>query len=491
MSRNILLVEPAYKTKFPPLGLMKISAYHKLLEDTVYFFKGISREVDDFAYWDRIYVSTLFTYHWNVTVETIKHYKKLVKGDTSRIFVGGIMATLMADELWRETGVVPLTGVLATPGALGDDNELVVEDMIPDYELFDKSQFNKDSLLFDKSVLFGKPVQQNPEKYSLIDDSYFGYSTRGCVNKCEFCGVRILEPKFMHYKDIKPYVEAIKDQYGEKEHLVLFDNNVLASKNFKQITHDILDLGFEKGAKVAYKNKAGHPTFKQRHVDFNQGTDLRYINKTRIKLLSKIALHPLRIAFDHISLKDEYCEKVKLAAEHGIEQLSNYILYNWKDTPQDLWTRLNINIDLNKKLGLKIYSFPMKFIPLKAKDRTYVDVHRWNWYFIRNVQRILNVLKGSVMTGREFFYRAFGNNKTEFRMILHMPERILMYRGREPGPEEIDWVNKFKSLTKGEQRGLLAILCENRAASSLRTAVSENKNRKLRNILDYYLPEKN
>ncbi len=100
MSRNILLVEPAYKTKFPPLGLMKISAYHKLLGDNVYFFKGISREVDDFAYWDRIYVSTLFTYHWNVTVETIKHYKKLVKGDTSRIFVGGIMATLMEKIIW-------------------------------------------------------------------------------------------------------------------------------------------------------------------------------------------------------------------------------------------------------------------------------------------------------------------------------------------------------------------------------------------------------
>lgn len=490
MGRNILLIEPAYKTKFPPLGLMKISAYHKLLGDKVYFFKGISREVDEFAYWDRVYVSTLFTYHWNVTVETIKHYKKLVKGDTSRIFVGGIMATLMADELWRETGVVPLTGLLNTSGVLGDDNELIVEDMIPDYGLFGKSQFDKDSLLFDKSVIFDRPIHQSPANYTLINDSYFGYSTRGCVRKCEFCGVKILEPEFMHYKDIKPYVKAIKDCYGEKEHLVLFDNNVLASKKFKQIIHDILDLGFEKGARIEYKNKAGHSTLKQRHIDFNQGTDLRYINKTRIKLLSKIALHPLRIAFDHISLKDKYCEKVELAAEHRIENISNYILYNWKDTPEDLWARLKINIDLNKKLGLKIYSFPMKFIPLKAKDRAYIDVPRWNWYFIRNVQRILNVLKGSVMTGQEFFYRAFGKNKTEFRIILHMPERILMYRGREPGPEEIDWVNKFKSLKKGDQKELLAILCENRTDSSLRTAVAENKNRKLRNILDYYLPDK-
>jgi hypothetical protein len=387
------------------------------------------------------------------------------------------MATLMAEELWRETGVVSLTGILDSPGVLGDDNEYIVEDMIPDY------------YLFDKSLLFDKPSQNNPLKYALLEDSYFGYSTRGCIHKCDFCGVRVLEPEFIDYKGIKPYVEGIKNSYGEKQHLVLFDNNILASKQFEKIIRDIIDLGFEKGAKNEYKNKAGQKTYRQRHVDFNQGTDLRLINKKRIKLLSKIALHPLRIAFDHIKLKDKYCEKIKLAAEHGIHNLSNYILYNYKDTPQDLWTRLKLNIDLNKKYGLSIYSFPMKFIPLKAKDRTYIDVPRWNWYFIRSVQRILNVLKGSVMTGEEFFYRAFGKNKTEFLMILHMPERILMHRGRTPGEDEKGWIKNFKNLQRSEQKELLSILSENRTSNSLLTAIAQNKNRKLRNILDHYLPE--
>jgi hypothetical protein len=80
MDRNILLVEPDFKIKFPPLGLMKISAYHKRLGDNVTFVKGIRHSVE-YEFWDRIYVSTLFTYHWPVTVKTIimfRHFSRII-----------------------------------------------------------------------------------------------------------------------------------------------------------------------------------------------------------------------------------------------------------------------------------------------------------------------------------------------------------------------------------------------------------------------------
>lgn len=465
MSRNILLVEPGFSTKFPPLDLMKISAYHKELDDKVTFYKGMKDEAY-YQYWDRIYVSSLFTFQWKTTVETILYYKKIVGDDLSKIFVGGILASLMKKELWKATGILPLKGLLNEPRILDEDNELIVENMIPDYELFNEST----------------------QEYSLIKDSYFGYATRGCIRKCQFCGVPILEPEFIDYQGIKPYVEEITKRYGEKTHLVLFDNNILASKKFEKIINDIIELGFEKGAKFTY-TKNGRTISKQRYVDFNQGTDARLMKEKHIKLLSKIALHPLRIAFDHISDREIYEKKIRLAAKYEIQHLSNYILYNYDDTPEDLWQRLKINIDLNKELDLAIYSFPMKYIPIFHKDRSYVSEPNWNYQFIRGVQRILNVLKGSVMTSEVFFYRAFGESPAKFLEILHMPESILMNRGFEPKSEEIEWLNKFRALTNNEKNELLDLLCTNRTIKSLKTATVYIKNKKLRNILQLYFPK--
>ena len=464
MDRNILLVEPGYKTKFPPLGLMKISSYHKALEDRVKFVKGINKGVA-YEYWDRIYVTTLFTYNWKTTVETIMYYKSLAKGDLSRIYVGGIMASLEPKQLWEETGIVPKTGVLSYPNALDNDNDLIVDQMIPDYRLF----------------------EDTPYDYALVEDSYFGYSTRGCVRRCEFCGVRKLEPNFIEYQGLKPYIEKIIDTYGEKRDLVLFDNNILASKKFETVINDILDLGFHKEAKFGLIE--GKPK-RSRRVDFNQGTDARLLTKKKAKLLGQIAINPLRIAFDSIKYEKTYTKAVLLAAENGILNLSNYVLYNHHDTPGEFWQRLKINIDLNKKYDLKIYSFPMKFIPLNAKDRSFIDEENWNWLFVRNVQRILNVLKGSVMTSEEFFFRAFGDNEKKFLEILHMPERILMYRTHTPQKEEKEWVKKFRALTENHKKELIEILTQNRTRATLLKAHDSLNRGKLKNILEYYLPPK-
>ena len=70
----------------------------------------------------------------------------------------------------------------------------------------------------------------------------------------------------------------------------------------------------------------------KKNVDFNQGIDVRLLTKDKMKKLGGIAVNPLRIAFDDIRLKETYEAKLKLAAETGIKFLSNYVLFNFKDT---------------------------------------------------------------------------------------------------------------------------------------------------------------
>ena len=43
MNRKVLLIEPNYKNKYPPIGLMKLATYYRMVGDDVRFYKGDMR----------------------------------------------------------------------------------------------------------------------------------------------------------------------------------------------------------------------------------------------------------------------------------------------------------------------------------------------------------------------------------------------------------------------------------------------------------------
>ena len=587
-NRKILLLEPKYRNKYPPIGLMKIATYHKELGDDVRFFKGdvkdlvldmlteecISklekiqknnewnrhsllirqylktkkanlledfipenepfrllienciksfadtyrkRQVANYPKWDRVYVTTLFTFYWKVTIEAIHRAKDLVN-DHSQIMVGGVLASLLQEELYEETGIRAHEGLLDRPGMLDPENpkakRLIVDNLPLDYSILDEIDY------------------QYP-----TGSAYFTFMTKGCTRKCAFCSVPILEPTYKPKIDTIDKFAEIRELYGEQQHLLLMDNNVLASPKFPEIIQEIKDMGFYKGAtyiepnqlEIAVKNlKAGmndrayvkrsykllHDMLKrlrgsnkqefydcldkfellrldtatkeniltaytecgemyeryrpkvprQRYVDFNQGTDARYVTDELMKLMSEIPIRPLRIAFDYWGMRKKYEEAVRLAGKYGLTELSNYLLYNFKDAPEELYKRMELNVMLNEELNMKIYSFPMKYIPLfgeEAKDRKYIG-KKWNRKFIRAIQSILNVTKGIVAPGRNFFVEAFGKDVGEFKEILYMPETYIIYRYffRDLGLTQ-QWRELFHSLTETEREIVIPIIESN------------------------------
>lgn len=615
MIRNILLIEPNYANKYPPIGLMKIATYHRMLGDNVRFFKGdlndfvienltldcllrldkIDNTVDwksrfdtikqyirnpklnifwelnldeskyrdlvvnclsdfadkfkkkDFPKYDRVYVTTLFTFYWKITVETIGFCKHLVT-DQKDLLVGGVLATLLHKELEDETGIKPMKGLLDTPGILDPRRkkakEIVIDDLPLDYSILDEIDYEY-------------PTQS----------AYFTFMTKGCTRKCAFCSVPVLEPTY------KPKIETydkfgeIKERFGDQQNLLLMDNNVLASPNFSEIIDEIKAMGFVKGAKYAEPNqleiairnlKTGYNDFgftrrayrlmnelfprlkddeakqkyydiladynlleekttskenilkaypliseiyeeyriktsRNRYVDFNQGTDCRYVTPELMKKMSEIPIRPLRLAFDYLGLKDKYIKAVQLAAENGIRNLSNYILYNFHDKPEELYERLKINADLCLEYDIAIFSFPMKYIPLfgeEAKGRVHTGKH-WNKKFIRAIQSILNVTKGIVAPSRRnqessFFEEAFGKDLEEFFEILYMPENYIIYRHPfryKLGYTEI-WENEFRSLSESDKRIAYKIIEENDFSSE--AIEKENPTEKVRHFLRHY-----
>ncbi len=552
MNRKVLLVEPNYKNKYPPMGLMKLASYFRNKGDDVRFFKGNMRyfaatlicedlidclEIcfpnDDKLYWKKHYtilynfirlgrysilehyeylkhpeildilkdyrrkykeedyfghprfdivgITTLFTFYWDITIETINFAKRLCK-DQTKVMVGGIAASILPSEIKKETGIAPFQGVLDKTGIIDKNDNTVIDELPLDYSILEEIDYEYPA-----------------------HDAYFAYTTRGCINKCPFCAVPKLEPDYRNYISLRKNIETTIKRFGPQKDLLLLDNNVLASSEYEKIIDEIKKCGFAAGQKyfgrndydIAVKNlkdsyndraylrkivkiykeiisllkdeaekqkfislvdqkclsdfhtaskeaifsidktarqlylMTHNPVSKKRIVDFNQGIDSRLVNDSNMKKLSETGIFPLRIAFDHWKLKDIYENAIRVAVRNGITKLSNYLLYNFKDKPEELYLRMRLNVDLCEELNASIYSFPMKYHPVSDpehfKDRNYLGKH-WNRKFIRAVQAVLNSTKGKIGRGKEFFEEAFGKDIEEFIKIMWMPETFIIYR---------------------------------------------------------------
>ena len=462
--RNILLVEPGYPNKYPPLGLMKLAAYHgpRGRRDNVKFIKGANRDVLRHV-WDRVYVTTLFTFEWKRTVTAIDFAIQAAGNQPERVFVGGIAASLMHDSFLNEPR---WAGVRFIKGLLDGSPSSALQLSPEDYE-------------FGSDDLSGEPIEERVPDYDILDqieykypvhDAYFGYASRGCVRKCSFCGVPALEGAQREMPPLAKLLEGVDKAHGVKKDLVLMDNNITASARYKEVIAEIRDLGFTPGAKLT--RDGNRPVM--RRVDFNQGVDARILAKSEMFLreMSTICISPLRIAFDHIGVRKVYERSVRMAADNQITSLSNYMLYNFMDTPLDLYKRMRLNISLNEELGIRIWSFPMRYQPVTLKDRSHVGKN-WNRYYLRSFQIMLQATRGVVSGNPSFFLRAFGENSDEFEKLLGLPHSFIFHReyfeSGDGAPLREEYQTLRDRLLKRQEEELVDLLSVNPQSGELGT----------------------
>ena len=451
---NILLVEPSYRSKFPPLGLMRLATHHRRRGDRVTFVRGENQWARA-RRWDRIYVASLFTWELPRTADTIDFYASSVKRPKD-IFVGGVAVTLFPSYIKDRSECSVIEGPLDTPGRLGPGTPAVAN-LVPDYSIL-------------------KRVEH--EYYPR--NAYFVRITKGCIRSCSFCAVPRLEKEFGTMRPLTEQVTNAIEQHGEKQHLVVMDNNILGIAGIEEIFGEIRDLGFQAGAK-----RKG----RERTVDFNQGLDARLISsKPQLaKFLATVCVSPIRLAFDFVGIRPAYERAIRLLAAEGFNEFTNYMLFNFNDTPGDLYNRLWVNANLNKELDVRITGFPMRFIPMDDVNRRHVATG-WKWRYLRGIQCILLATRGLVSPNPDFIRGAFGETFEKFLEILSMPDRYIIYRSHYANDGAADWQKEYGRLDAEQKIRLLDILAELNSSPRERPERIARLESQFYSIIEHYYP---
>lgn len=328
--KHVLLVKPKYYSAYPPIGLLKLSAYHKKLGNTTELVIGTGKEVSTEPY--IIYVTSLFTWAWQPVWEAVQYYSS--KFPNAELWLGGLYASLMPEH-------AALSGV--SPKRIFRGIFTEAECLLPDYDLV--PEWNKKS------------------KASIV------FATRGCIRSCTFCGVSRIEGTLNSEKD------SIRDLiWPGHTKVIFFDNNLLASKSWRNVLSDVRDLGLA--------------------VDFNQGLDARLITEEVAKRISELKIDRfVRISYDTSEVGPFVKKAIELLNSNGFSRrnILVYLLYNFTDSPQDLFMRIK-NV-----LSWGSVAYPMRFQPVYTLKKNDYISPKWD-----------PIRLGAVATAR----RVFGSGGT-------------------------------------------------------------------------------
>jgi len=166
------------------------------------------------------------------------------------------------------------------------------------------------------------------------------FSHRGCIRKCDFCAVPKLEGKPFQIRANSQVAHLIHENH---KRVILWDNNVLGESHWRDLFAELRDLKVE--------------------VDFNQGLDARLVTEEVAHELATLNIPTIRFAYDFPGMRkgmERAIKNLKAAGlgRHRYGHICCYVLYNYRDTPEDLFRRVQ---DL---LAWGVAAYPMRYQPL-------------------------------------------------------------------------------------------------------------------------------
>lgn len=262
---------------FPNLALMKLSAWHKKNGDEVQWYDPLFGGT-----YDKVYMSKVFSFSDEYPYSI--NAKEVIKGGS-----GYCISLVDGREVFNKELDAPLP--------------YDVEHIMPDYSLYG------------------------------IEDTAYGFMSRGCPRGCDFCHVEAKEGKC----SIK--VADLSEFWSGQKNIVLMDPNTLACREWK----DILVQLKESGA----------------YVDFNQGIDIRLINDKKVELLKEIKTKFIHFAFDKYQDKEIVMRNMRIIKEKTgwkHNKVSVYILCGFDTTMEQNLERIQFCRELDFSPYVMLYN---------------------------------------------------------------------------------------------------------------------------------------
>lgn len=145
-----------------------------------------------------------------------------------------------------------------------------------------------------------------------INDTAYGFLTRGCPRGCPFCIVKDKEGGRSHQ------VADLGEFWNGESRIILLDPNITASRECEKLFNDLISTGKE--------------------IEFNQGIDVRLITDKGVEQLNQMKLKMLHFAWDNYEFKTyEKLKAIRPQLRYDSRSLRVYVLTNFNTTfEQDL-----------------------------------------------------------------------------------------------------------------------------------------------------------